>query len=281
MSLNISLIGAGRVGRSLLSALVNAGNNPVAVISKSSKSAGSLAELVGCPLHGEEYSLIPDSTDLILLTVPDDSLESVVEMIGKEWKYKPGTLVIHTSGIKESTLLEPLKELGAKTVSIHPIASFPANEILPLESVHFTIEGEETDAAIELVKSIGGIPKKIDAGKKVLYHAACTFASGFLNVLLESSLELLEKSGMEDAKKVATGLAESSFKGWKNDGIDSLTGSVARGDVGSVNAHLNSLENSSPHLDIYRIMALKAVDECESKGILDRELAEELKAVLK
>jgi len=281
LSRNISLIGAGRVGRSLLSALVNVGNNPVAIVSRSSKAAGSLAELVGCPLFGEEYSLIPDSSDLILLTVPDDSIESVVGIIKKDWKYKPGTLVIHTSGIKESTLLEPLREYGAKTISIHPMASFPANEILPLEGIHFALEGEEMDTARELVSSIGGIPIKIDPGKKALYHAACTFASGYLNILLETSLELLEKSGMEKVRNVVADLADSSVKGWENDGIDSLTGSVARGDVGSVRAHLKSLENSDEHLEIYRILALKAVNECESRGILKRDIAEELKTALK
>jgi len=263
-----------------LSALVNAGNNPVAIVSRSSKTAGSLADLVGCPLFGDKYSLIPDSTNLILLTLPDDSLESVVDKIKHNWKYKPGTLVIHTSGLIESTVLEPLQECGAKTISIHPIASFPANEILPLGGIHFAIEGEEMDAAVELVNSIGGIPMKIDAGKKALYHAACTFASGYLNILLETSFDLLEKSGMEEARDVVARLAESSVKGWENDGIDSLTGSVARGDVGSVRAHLTSLENSGEQLEIYRILALKAVNECESRGILKQDKADELRAAL-
>ena len=281
MSRNISLIGAGRVGRSLLSALVNAGNNPAAIISRSSKSAGSLADLVECPLFGEDIALIPEITDIIVLTLPDDSLDGVVEMIKKDWKYKPGTLVIHTSGIKESSVLEPLRECGAKTVSIHPVASFPATEILSLEGIHFAVEGMEKDRAIELVNSIGGIPFKIDAGKKALYHAACTFASGYINVLLETSLELMDKSGMEEARDVVLSLAESSIEGWKNSGVGSLTGSVARGDVGSVRSHLESLENYDEQLEIYRILALKAVSECEAKGILKRDKAEELTAALK
>ena len=158
MSRNISLIGAGRVGRSLLSALVNAGNNPVAIVSRSSKSAGSLAEIVGCPLFGEDISLIPEPTDMILLTLPDDSLESVVELLKKDWKYKPGTLIMHTSGIKESSVLNPLLECGAKIVAIHPVASFPAEEILSLEGIRFAVEGKEEETAMEIVSSIGGLP---------------------------------------------------------------------------------------------------------------------------
>ena len=281
MSRNTSLIGAGRVGRSLLSALVNVGNNPVSIISRSSISAGSLAEIVGCPLFGEDIALIPEITDLIILTLPDDSLHSVVEMISKEWKYRPGTLVVHTSGINESNVLDPLRKFGAKTASIHPVASFPAKEIISLEGVHFAVEGVDRVTAIELVNSIGGIPLKIESGNKALYHAACTFASGYLNILLETSLELMEKSGMEDAKAVVIALAESSAKGWKNGGVDSLTGSVARGDVGSVRSHLKSLEESREQLEIYRILALKTVNECESNGILKRDKAEELKAALK
>ena len=280
MSRNISLIGAGRVGRSLLSALVNVGNNPAAIVSRSSKSAGSLAEIVGCQLFGEEITMIPELTDLILLTLPDDSLESAVEMIKKDWKYKPGTFVIHTSGIKESSVLEPLRECGEKTAAIHPVASFPVKDILPLEGIHFAVEGEEKDMAIELVRSIGGIPFHIDAGKKALYHAACTFARGYLNILLESSLELMVEAGMEEARDVVAALAKSSVKGWNDNGVGSLTGSIARGDVRSVRAHLKSLENSEEQLGIYRILALKAVNECEAKGILTHEKAEELKAAL-
>lgn len=280
MSRNISLIGAGRVGRSLLSALVNVGNNPAAIVSRSSRSAGSLAEMVGCQLFGEDITLFPELTDLIILTLPDDSLESAVEMIKKEWKYKPGTLVIHTSGIKESSILEPLRECGAKTAAIHPVASFPAEDILPLEGIHFAVEGKEKEMAMELVKSIGGIPFHIDAGKKALYHVACTFASGYLNILLESSLELMREAGMEEARDVVTALAKSSVKGWNDNGVGSLTGSIARGDVESVRSHLKSLENSEEELEIYRILALKTVTECETKGILTHEKAEELKAAL-
>ncbi|MCH8300047.1 MAG: DUF2520 domain-containing protein [Candidatus Marinimicrobia bacterium] len=280
MSRNISLIGAGRVGRSLLNALVNVGNNPVAIVSRSSRSAGSLAEMVRAPLFGEDYSLIPETTDLILLTLPDDSLESAVEVIKKDWKYKSGTLLIHTSGIKESSILEPLRECGAKTAAIHPVASFPAENILPLEGVHFAVEGKDKGMAMDLVRSIGGIPFHIDAGKKALYHAACTFASGYLNILLESSLKLMGEAGMEEARDVVTALAKSSVEGWNDNGVGSLTGSIARGDVESVRAHLKSLENSEEELGIYRILALKAVTECETKGILTREKAEELKAAL-
>ena len=263
-----------------MSALVNVGNNPAAIVSRSSRSAGSLAEMVGSPLFGEDYSLIPGLTDLIILTLPDDSLESAVEMIKKEWKYKPGTLVIHTSGIKESSILEPLRECGAKTAAIHPVASFPAKDILPIEGIHFAVEGKEKDMAMELVKSIGGIPFHIDAGKKALYHTACTFASGYLNILLESSLELMGEAGVEEARDVITALAKSSVEGWNDNGVGSLTGSIARGDVESVRSHLKSLENSEEELGIYRILALKTVTECEAKGILTHEKAEELKAAL-
>ncbi len=281
VSRNISLIGAGRVGRSLLSALVQAGNKPVAIISGSSKSAGALAEIVGCPLFGEDIALIPELTDLIILTLPDDSLDSVIENIRREWKYRPGTLVIHTSGIRESAILNPLLECGARTVSIHPAASFPAEEILALKGIHFGIEGNERGAAEELISSIGGIPMNIEPGKKALYHAACTLASGYLNILMEASSELMGNAGIKKSEDIVMELAGSALKGWNKSGIHSLTGSIVRGDIESVKSHLNALEINEQNLDIYRVLALKTVWRCEAEGIIAKNRAEELKAALK
>ena len=275
-----AVIGAGRVGRSTLTSLVKSGYHPNAVISATSHSAKSLADTLGCQIYGEDYSLIPDDTDLIVISVPDDKLETAINNLNGQWKFAAGTLVVHTSGLHESDLMSPLSEKGAKIVSIHPAASFPEGKALPFEGMRFGIEGRDSDEGLKLVNELGGIPYRIDSGKKSLYHAACTLASGYLNVLLDVSKDMMSAAGIEKPGDVVVTLAENAVKGWNDSGISALTGSIVRGDVDSVRKHLQALKGNDTDYDIYRILAVKTVEKCVKAGIIDSEVSQKLVRIL-
>ena len=275
-----AVIGAGRVGRSTLTALVKSGYHPGAVISATTESAKSLADTLGCGIYGEDYSLIPEDTDLIVISVPDDKLETTITNLSEQWKFAAGTLVVHTSGLHESDLMNPLSEKGAKIVSIHPAASFPDRNPLPFEGMRFGVEGRDSDEGIKLVNELGGIPYRIDSGKKSLYHAACTLASGYLNVLLEVSSDMMSAAGIEEPGDVVVTLAERAVNGWNDSGISALTGSIVRGDVDSVRKHLQALKGNDTDLDIYRILAVKTVEKCVKAGIIDSDVSQKIVRIL-
>ncbi len=275
-----AVIGAGRVGRSMLTSLVKSGYYPGAVISATTDSAESLADALGCEIYGEDYSLIPEDTDLIVISVPDDKLETVIKNLHGHWKFSPGTLVVHTSGLHESDLMNPLSEKGAKMVSIHPAASFPDGKPLPFEGMQFGIEGKDSDEGLKLVSELGGIPFRIDSGKKSLYHAACTLASGYLNVLLDVSKDMMSDARIDKPDNVVATLAESAVKGWNDTGISALTGSIVRGDVDSVKKHLQALKGNDTDHDIYRILAVKTVEKCVKAGIIDSEVSRKIVRIL-
>ena len=253
----------------MLTSLVKSGYHPSAVISATSHSAKSLADTLGCEIYGEDYSLIPEDTDLIVVSVPDDKLETAINNLNKQWKFAAGTLVIHTSGLHESDLMNPLSEKGAKIISIHPAASFPNGNPLPFEGMKFGIEGKDSDEGLKLVSELGGIPYRIDSGKKSLYHAACTLASGYLNVLVDVSKDMMSAAGIEEPDDVVSTLAERAVIGWNDAGISALTGSIVRGDVDSVRKHLQALKGNGTDHDIYRILAVKTVEKCVKAGFID------------
>lgn len=275
-----AVIGAGRVGRSMLTSLVKSGYYPGAVISATTDSAKSLADAIGCEIYGEDYSLIPEDTDLIVISVPDDKLETAIKNLDRHWRFSPGTLVVHTSGLHESDLMNPLSEKGAKIVSIHPAASFPDGKPLSFEEMRFGIEGKDSDEGLKLVNELGGIPFRIDSGKKSLYHAACTLASGYVNVLLDVSKDMLSAAGIDKPDNVVVTLAESAVKGWNDTGISALTGSIVRGDVDSVKKHLQALKGNGTDRDIYRILAVKTVEKCVKAGIIDSEISRKIVRIL-
>ena len=275
-----AVIGAGRVGRSMLTSLVKSGYYPGAVISATTDSAKSLADALGCEIYGEDYSLIPEDTDLIVISVPDDKLETAIKNLNRHWKFSSGTLVVHTSGLHESDLMNPLSGKGAKIVSIHPAASFPDGKPLSFEGMRFGIEGKDSDEGLKLVNELGGIPFRIDSGKKSLYHAACTLASGYVNVLLDVSKDMMSAAGIEKPDDIVVTLAESAVKGWNDAGISALTGSIVRGDVDSVRKHLQALKRNGIDRDIYRILAIKTVEKCVEAGIIDSEISRKIVRIL-
>ena len=277
---NVALIGAGRVGRSIMVSLVEAGYTPAAIISGSVNSAKSLADRVGTDSFGTGYDILTEDTDLIIIAVQDDRLENVVAKLASNLKFPHEPLIVHTSGIQESTIMESLLQKGAGIASIHPAASFPENKILPLKDVRFGVEGINAEEAVELVKSMGGIPFKIETGKKALYHAACTVASGYLNTLLTVSEELMVRAGVDSPKSIISDLAKTALNGWDETGFAAITGSIARGDVDSVRKHIGSLDKNDKNRAVYMELALKTIELCEGEGLIDEQTSLNMKGNL-
>ena len=280
MNKKMCLIGAGRVGSSLFKAFADNGYTPAAIISRTEASAKSLSEHIGSSIYGTDYSLIPNDVGFILISVSDDNLVEAVESLDSTWNFGEGTLVTHTSGIIESSILEPLKNKGAKIVSIHPAASFSTDGEIDIKGITFGVEGADIESGIDLVTRIGGKPIKINPGKKSQYHAACTFASGYINTLLGVSDELLRKSGVENPTEIISNLVETAMQGWKTDGSGALTGSIARGDSEAVKKHLEALADDKTTLQLYKTLALSTLQSCEKNNLLDTSQVEALKAII-
>ena len=259
---------------------MNAGYTPSAIISGSEYSAKSLADKIGINKFGTSYNILTEDTNLIIIAVQDDRLKKVIEKLNSEWKFNSEVLVVHTSGIRESTIMDSLLNKGAKIASIHPTASFPKDTVLPLKNVHFGVEGINSEEAVELVKAMGGIPFKIETGKKALYHTACTVASGHLNTLLTVSQELMERAGVESPKNVINDLSKTTLDGWSKTGFSAITGSIVRGDVESVRKHMNSLDEMDKNRDVYSELSFKTVELCKEKGLIDEETSQKISNIL-
>jgi predicted short-subunit dehydrogenase-like oxidoreductase (DUF2520 family) len=77
-------------------------------------------------------------------------------------------------------------------------------------------------------------------------------------------------------------LLKGTLNNIENIGIpDCLTGPIARGDIGTIQKHLNALEAAAPSLvSTYRELGLQTVPIALAKGKIDEARAEEMRAVL-
>ncbi|MGN8247122.1 NAD(P)-binding domain-containing protein, partial [Cellulomonas soli] len=106
--LGVGVVGAGRVGAVLGSALRAAGHPVVAVSAISAASLERAASLLpGVPVL--DVPEVVRRSELVLLTVPDDALHDLVAGLAGVGAWQPGQIVVHTSGRFGADVLAPAR----------------------------------------------------------------------------------------------------------------------------------------------------------------------------
>jgi predicted short-subunit dehydrogenase-like oxidoreductase (DUF2520 family) len=269
--LSVGIIGAGRVGVVLAAALAQAGHRVVAVSAVSDASRRRVDELLpGTPVLPPPEVLA--AAELVLLTVPDDVLPGLVEGLVAAGDVRPGQLIVHTSGRYGVRVLDAATRAGALPLALHPAMTFTgrAEDLVRLGGACFGITAPEPlrPIAEALVVEMGGDPQWVAEDQRVLYHAALAGGANHLATLVNESVDLLRRCGVEEPERLRSGDA-------------ALTGPVARGDAGTVAAHIRELRAVSPHTAAaYVAMARLTADRALAAGLLKPEAAEALLDVL-
>ena len=279
--LGVGVVGAGRVGSVLGNALRAAGH---AVVGVSAVSAASRerAELL---LPGVPVLEIPDvveRAELVLLTVPDDALEPLVAGLAVTRAWQPGQLVVHTSGRFGWRVLQPAVAGGAIPLALHPAMTFTGRslDLSRLADCCFAVTAPAPVLPIgqALVVEMGAEPVVVAEEARPLYHAALAHAANHLVTLVAEALDLLAAARVEPAARVLGPLLSASLDNALRQGDGALTGPVARGDAGTVSAHLAAIATSGVEgaLATYRQLARTTADRALASGRLRPEHAHAL-----
>jgi predicted short-subunit dehydrogenase-like oxidoreductase (DUF2520 family) len=181
--------------------------------------------------------------NLVLLCVPDAAIGEVAAAI------PVGPWVAHVSGATSLTALEP----HARRFGVHPLQTLTLERgPEQLDGAYAAIGGESPEArehARWLAEVLGLRPFEIADADRALYHAAAVFGGNYLVTLHDVAARLLAEVGApaEAIVPLMTRTIENGFD---------LTGPIARGDWGTVEAHLATLERRAPELAVlYRALA--------------------------
>ncbi|WP_330459103.1 DUF2520 domain-containing protein [Streptomyces sp. NBC_00820] len=282
--LTVGVVGAGRVGPALAASLQLAGHHPVAVsgVSDASRRRAE-AMLPGVPLVTPAEVL--QRADLVLLTVPDDTLPGLVAGLAETGAVRPGQLLVHTSGRYGTAVLDPALRAGALPLALHPAMTFTGTpvDVQRLAGCSFGVTAPEQLrlAAEALVVEMGGEPEWISEENRPLYHAALALGSNHLITLVAQSMELLRAAGVDAPDRMLGPLLGAALDNALRSGDAALTGPVARGDAGTVSAHITELRKHAPGtVEGYLAMARATADRALAGGLLKPELAEDLLGVL-
>lgn len=297
--INLCVIGAGRVGTTVSYTLAEKELPNIklkAISSRSMESLNRAKKILGSKAAGviftRENSKAVSLANCILICTPDDVINSVCSDIFKDKsKDFKNYYAIHFSGSKSLEVLNSARAAGAEIASIHPLKSFASIEeaIKSLPGTIFGITYSSTESkkmAEFLVKSLGGEIIEVENNKKPLYHAAACVASNYLVTLINYAVLIHKKMGIkpEDSLKGLMGLVEGTVSNIKKMGTEkSLTGPIARGDVGTIKEHVKSFNEffSKEDSALYRMMGIETSKIAHQNKWIKESTVEELKEILK
>lgn len=271
--MGIGVIGAGRVGAVLGAALRAAEHAVVGVSAVSEESRERAANL----LPGVPILDIPDvieRSELVLLAVPDDALGPLVSGLAATGAWQPGQLVAHTSGRFGTGILEPARRAGVIPLALHPAMTFTGMslDLTRLADCSFGVTAPVgvLPIAQALVVEMGAEPVVIEEADRVNYHAALAHASNHLVTITAQSTQLLREIGVENPERLLGPLMRASLENALASGENALTGPVARGDAGTVQAHLEALaqDGAADLRDAYLALSLATARRAMARGLL-------------
>jgi len=242
--LAVGVVGAGRVGLALAAGFARAGHHLAGVAPRSPESRGTAAgRLPGVPLLGPAD--LAAQASVLLVTVPDDAVASVVMGLAADGVLHTGQAVVHTSGRHGLAVLDAAAAAGAIPLALHPAMTFQgtSEDVERLTGTHFgvTARGRHWALAEQLVAALGGHPVSVPEELRPLWHAGLAHGANHLVTLVSSALEVIRATGASDPAAVLRPLLTAALDGALASGMQALTGPVARGDAATVSAHLDAL----------------------------------------
>jgi len=296
--LNLCIIGAGRLGTTISYTLAKRnvpGIRLKAIASRSSESLNRAKKILGSRAAGIDFTRenlrAAAMANCILICTPDDSISSVCgEIFGDSNRDYKNYYAIHFSGSKSLKALDSAAGAGAETASIHPLKSFASIQeaIKTLKGTVFgiTCSGIKSKKASKLlVEKLGGLSIEVEDDKKPLYHAAACVASNYLVSLINYAVVIHRKIGIkpEDSLKGLMGLIAGTIGNIKKMGTEkSLTGPIARGDIGTIKEHMDNFNKYFTEKDVklYRSMGAETSRVAYGNKWISKSTMEKLKKIL-
>ncbi|MCB9594338.1 MAG: DUF2520 domain-containing protein [Sandaracinaceae bacterium] len=253
--MKIAIVGRGRVGRGLASAL-GATKHSVRLV------------------PGRQAVTLPEKT--ILLAVPDPSIANVAARL----ELRPEQSVLHCSGSLGAEVLG-----GASVGVMHPLVSFAEPSQPPrLEGTSFVIAGEAraVERARKIARAVGARAVFADVHGPT-YHAAAALSANGAAALAAIAVRVFCGLGFgdKDARRAIGALLRTVGENVERVGLPrALSGPVIRGDDGTVHRHRVALEVADPEARAAYDAIAPAILDCARRAGLPDERAAAVLAAL-
>lgn len=280
----IGFVGAGRVGRALAASFSRAGLRVTAAYSRSSASASALAAGIdGCTAHFGGAAFV-EECELAFLTVPDGAIAEVAAAI----PWRAGMGVVHASGATEVTALEAAGARGCGIGGFHPALHMGSASVGPEEWARAVVaieaDGKLRHVLEAIAQRLGARALLLPHGSRAAYHAACGYATQFVNALAFEAERMMVRAGIDAdmARMALSGLLHSTTQAISDAGpAATLPGPVSRGDTETLRRQLKAVHAAGrAEEELFIQLCLRTVAIAEETGAIPHERAHAMRLLL-
>lgn len=281
----VGVIGAGRVGPVLARALQLVDHEIIGITRSRSEQRNDTAEaMLGVPFIDAAEAC---AGDLVLIAVPDDEIKPLVDGLAKLGCWRPGQIVMHTSGAHGTAVLESAQAAGALAIALHPAMTFTGSSLdlerMDLCPAAITATPVALPIASALAYEMGMEPTVVEEEDRVLYHASLAHGANHLVTLVSQAVEILRTAGIDNPELYIRPLLVAALERALSEGAQGLTGPVRRADTGTLQAHQKALREGGLEniANTYTDLAHATAEMAHEQRILtDAQLRDVLAALL-
>lgn len=213
--LGVGVIGAGRVGPVIAAALAGAGHAIVGIAAVSERNRDrARAMLPDVPIL--EIPDLIERSELVILAIPEEELESLVAGLAATGTWQAGQLVLHTAPGVGYSVLAPAVAAGAIPLAVHPAMVFTGTSIdlVRLRESYCAVTAPTPVLPIgqALVVEMGAEPVIVAEADRATYAEAVAIATSFSAEIVRQSTTLLAGLGIESPSGVLGPLLRSSVE---------------------------------------------------------------------
>ena len=248
--MTVTIIGTGKVAFQLGKRFVEKGVHVQQIIGRNADNAAWLSSILNTHF-ASNFNKIKTNSDVYIIAVSDAAIPSVAEQLSQ---ILDNQLVAHTSGSIPSTDLKPyFKNYGA----FYPLQTFSLESQPDFDNIPIFINATPSQY-LKVLKELGEkISNKIyelEDEKRIVLHIAAVFVNNFTNQLFNVAYNILEKENLSfDILKPL--IQETVNKIHHHAPSDMQTGPAKRGDLVTIQKHLDYLAENTPpqYFDLYKM----------------------------
>lgn len=248
--MTVTIIGTGKVAFHLGKRFVEKGVHIQQIIGRNADKTAWLGSILNTDFE-TDFNKIKTGSDVYIVAVSDAAIPSVASRLSQ---VLDNQLVAHTSGSIPSSVLQPyFKNFGA----FYPLQTFSLESQPDFDNIPIFINATPPQYLVVL-KGLGEkISNKIyelEDEKRIVLHVAAVFVNNFTNQLFKMAYDILEKENLSfDVLKPL--IQETVNKIHHYAPSDMQTGPAKRGDLITIQKHLDYLNKNAPpqYFELYKM----------------------------
>ncbi len=245
----IAFIGAGNVATHLAKASIKNGFKVIEVYSRTEESAKALANKLNCQYNTNHLD-ITKKADLYIMAISDKAIEKE----SRKFVVNTKKILVHTSG---SVGLDAIIGNSENTGVLYPLQTFTIERALTFKKIPLFIEADKHETMHQLkefAQKIADQVIELNSIDRMYLHIAAVFFCNYVNFMLCSGQKIIKKNHF--SHKYFEPLLDETIRKAIDIGPEKAqTGPASRGDIETINKHLEALCNEPELKDLYASIA--------------------------